>query len=106
MPAAAVISSGVHERSIAVVKTFLVDMIRKVCECSFRFLRRGFCSRRRRRRMLPFLQPPHAVKGVGSTLSKLERFRQALFLEAMNTLAWNARIGLSFGRAGEEPSHV
>lgn len=56
--------------------------------------------------MLPFLQPPHAVKGVGSTLSKLERFRQALFLEAMNTLAWNARIGLSFGRAGEEPSHV
>lgn len=29
MPAAAVISSGVHERSIAVVKTFLVDMIRK-----------------------------------------------------------------------------
>lgn len=105
MPAAAVISSGVHERSIAVVKTFLVDMIREVCEGCGVFVRGGFalaCGC-----VLPsLLYNRHGPYGPGCTLSKLERFRQALFLEAMNTLAWNARIGLSFGRAGEEPSHV
>jgi hypothetical protein len=105
MPAAAVISSGVHERSIAVVKTFLVDMIRKAVMASCCFCP-WVLPVDREGRVIPFLQPPPPHKGGGCTLSKLERFRQALFLEAMNTLAWNARIGLSFGRAGEEPSHV
>lgn len=106
MPAAAVISSGVHERSIAVVKTFLVDMIRKaVVLCSFFVV--WVLPALRGESMGPFSTTACvSFDDAGSTLSKLERFRQALFLEAMNTLAWNARIGLSFGRAGEEPSHV
>lgn len=54
MPAAAVISSGVHERSIAVVKTFLVDMIRKVCECSFPFLLVGVLPLRVEAAYAPF----------------------------------------------------
>ena len=62
MPAAAVISSGVHERSIAVVKTFLVDMIREVCEGSWRVCAWGFCPCVRVRPAFPSLQPQSASK--------------------------------------------
>lgn len=65
MPAAAVISSGVHERSIAVVKTFLVDMIRKAvrsfCFCVVRVL-----PVQREGSVVPFLQPPLLVRALAA----------------------------------------
>lgn len=76
MPAAAVISSGVHERSIAVVKTFLVFIVEGAAQ-------RGeaaavqFCC------VVVVSFSAHFQTrgrfGVLRTLSKLERFRQALF---------------------------